>query len=181
MNTRLISSIVIMFSIVACNENAPRGKGMPAHADSTNLEKNASGREGKMVNFTLKHKFGDFSTGIYTGNLAEPKPVVKDLPVELISEVCKKEGVNFAGHYTIVQRNCGAMCEGLYIVDRISGNVFYKLKPNDSGRWGFLYRKNSRILIANANALDDSLQHYSDIFEAPEVYAWVNDSLRLLQ
>lgn len=70
---------------------------------------------------------------------------------------------------------------GLYIVDRISGNVFSKLRPNNGGRWGYLYKKNSKMLIANSNGLDSSLQRYSTIFDAPEVYVWTGDTLRQIQ
>lgn len=43
------------------------------------------------------------------------------------------------------------------------------------------HKKDSRMLIANAHALDDSLKYYSDIFNAPEIYVWTGKSLKQLE
>jgi hypothetical protein len=93
------------------------------------------------------------------------------------------DSVNFAGHFTIVFRGCGAMCSNIYIVDRHTGRIFSDLPVNNEGRWGFSFRKDSKLLIANSELIEnDTLSRYSKVWQiAPELYEWTGKKLRRLQ
>lgn len=111
--------------------------------------------------FTFKSKFDDFKVDpIYSGPLASPDfntdPGAKYFKT-IIKEVCLDVGVNFAGHYTIVEWGCGTMCQQMAIVDRISGKIIYSQIPFDTldGHAGSKYKIDSRMLIINTEALSE--------------------------
>ena len=136
--------------------------------------------------FNSRYNFEAFQTNIFIGKLALPNFHGNQFAnekeyQEFIAEGCKRNGINFGGHYTIIHKGCGAMCEHIFIVDRISGKVFTDVKPND-GRYGYLYRKDSRLLIANSNVFqDESLKYYSDFLGEPELYVWKQNNFIRLQ
>jgi hypothetical protein len=131
------------------------------------------------VKCNAKYKFSDFSVDkIYYGKLASPKFNKRQLAfgeeyVEFITDGCEKTGINFAGHYTILERDCGCMCLHIFIIDRITGEIIDKIKPND-GRWGYMYYTNSRMLIANSEVIDMKFKgYYCNRFGyTPEFYVW---------
>ncbi len=111
--------------------------------------------------FRFKSKFEDFKVNqIYKGKLAEPDfktdPDAKYF-ITRIKESCKKEGINFAGHYTIVEWGCGCLCQLMAIVDRINGKILFSKIPFDTvdGHSGSDYRIDSRMLIVNTEALNE--------------------------
>jgi len=103
--------------------------------------------------------------------------------VSFIVEGCK-EGVNFGGHYTIIEKSCGAMCSHLFIVDRRDGKIFVGtmgLKEED-GYYGFIYKANSNLLITDSSVLTDLLTGESNKFSiTPQVFEWKNDTFVLLE
>lgn len=115
---------------------------------------------GIFIKFAFKSKFDNFKVDkIYKGKLAPPNfatdPVAKHF-VTKIKRSCK-EGVNFAGHYTIVEWGCGALCQHMAIIDRISGKIIYSQIPFDTldGHSGIDFRIDSRMLIVNTEALSE--------------------------
>ena len=111
--------------------------------------------------FAFKSKFENFKVDkIYKGQLAPPNfmtdPNAKHF-ITRIKEGCKDEGVNFAGHYTIVDWGCGALCQEMAIIDRISGQIIYSQIPFDTvdGHSGINYKIDSRMLIINTEALSE--------------------------
>ena len=73
------------------------------------------------------------------------------------------------------------MCELIFIVNRINGKIFIETNPND-GRYGFLYQKDSNLLIANSNSFqDESLKTYTNIFGVPELYLWTGNDFKRVQ
>lgn len=99
---------------------------------------------------------------------------------DFIREKCTELGVNFAGHYTAITRSCGAECVNLWLVDRISG-ALYPCNFSDSSNYGFAYKKDSRLLIANANLfLDDNYRYYYNHWCKPELYKWEDEHFQKL-
>lgn len=138
--------------------------------------------------FIEKFPFEAYPAPVFTGTPAAPNfkgnPYATDKEyVDLITKGCKK-GINFGGHYTIIERSCGAMCEQLFIVNRKSGKIFtglLGLKGVD-GYYGFKYEKDSFILITDATVLIDATpdQFYGDEI-VPAVYEWTGDVFKKLE
>jgi hypothetical protein len=140
--------------------------------------------EGQRLKFETSHTFDLYKAQIYSGTLAEPdfkgSPIAKPADVKLIKEGCEK-GINFGGKYTIIHKSCGEMCELIFVVDRTNGKIYAETEPKN-GSYGYLYKKDSRLLIANSSVFeDDSLTYYSDLFASPEVYLWEGDNFKFLQ
>lgn len=143
-------------------------------------------KEGKFVKFESKYNFSTFYVKVFKGSLADPDFSTSEFSddpeyVEFIKKGCKERGINFGGHYTIIERGCGAMCSHLFLIDRISGKIFTGSMPN-GGRWGYLYKIDSRLLIANSETFtDSSLTSFSDYFAKPELYEWNEKEFILLE
>ncbi|GAB3200223.1 hypothetical protein ABID22_003110 [Pontibacter aydingkolensis] len=56
-----------------------------------------------------------------------------------------KQGVNFAGKYTVVTVGCGTNCQMHYVIDRENGKIADKLQSNHGAKYG----PNSRLFIIN--------------------------------
>ncbi|PKV62415.1 hypothetical protein [Pontibacter ramchanderi] len=56
-----------------------------------------------------------------------------------------KQGINFAGRYTVVTVGCGTTCQEHYVVDRQDGKVLDKLQSST----GAQFSPDSRIFIVN--------------------------------
>jgi hypothetical protein len=142
--------------------------------------------EPEYAEFHSEYSYGSFPAKVFTGELAAPDFTDNEYAgdrefVDRITAGCEEEGVNFGGHYTIIHVGCGAMCQAIYIVDRISGKIFMSL--TDGGRWGFMYRPDSNLLIANFYVFtDDNMTHYTTNWQlTPELYVWENETLTRIQ
>ncbi len=62
-----------------------------------------------------------------------------------IRDTIKAQGVNFAGHYTVVQWGCGTECTQLAIVDIRTGVIWHD--PDVIATRGYLFRRDSSLLI----------------------------------
>jgi len=111
--------------------------------------------------FEFKSQFNNFKTNhIYKGELAKPNFSTDHKAKSFITRIkdgCKNTGVNFAGHYTIVEWGCGCVCQEMAIVDRINGDIIFSKIPFDTGEGhsGTEYRIDSRMLIINIEALSE--------------------------
>lgn len=147
----------------------------------------SKGNDSKWISFQPQFGFDSFPARVYTGKLAEPNFSTVSFGKEnefqdyLMTQM-KGMGINFAGKYTLVTRSCGAMCQGIYIIDRKTGRIYADLPVNNGGRWGYRFIPTSSLLIANAEMLNDSLTVYSETWgEKPELYNWNGTQLVLLQ
>ncbi|SIR41421.1 hypothetical protein [Pontibacter lucknowensis] len=66
-----------------------------------------------------------------------------------------KQGINFAGRYTVVTVGCGTTCQEHYVVDRQDGKVLDKVQSST----GAQFSPDSRIFIVNP---PDSSHNYVD-------------------
>jgi hypothetical protein len=64
-----------------------------------------------------------------------------------IRDTVKTQGVNFAGHYTIVRWGCGTDCTYLAIVDLHSGKIWHD--PDLIATRGFVFRADSTLIIVD--------------------------------
>jgi hypothetical protein len=110
--------------------------------------------------YQTKYQFSMFKVPVYKGKLAAPN--FKTDPAALmyrtnIKEQCKSQGINFSGHFTVVEWGCGTECENIAIVDRINGEIYYSTIPYgaDEGYYGTKYRADSKLIILNSFNLED--------------------------
>jgi hypothetical protein len=125
---------------------------------------------------------------VYKGKLAAPNfSTDKNAKhfITAIKEGCQGESINFAGHYTIVEWGCGALCQEIAIVDRITGKIFYSEIPFDTadGHSGTQFKIDSRRLVINTEALsefDDYEAGYKcvDCWRKPAVFEMVDGKLK---
>lgn len=141
----------------------------------------------KIIENTFKKTFEDFPVSLYKGKLAEPDfsghPYSADKNfVELIKTECKKIQVNFAGKYTIIQKNCGLHCEHIIaIVDRITGRILEN-SAITSESCGFKYEASSKLLITNSNVfVDNNMDDFYESWCMPEYYIWENNNLEKIK
>lgn len=144
----------------------------------------------KWVKFESNYNFETFYTEVFTGNLAEidltGNEFAKDEDyVHFIKS--NDTGVNFGGHYTIIHKSCGNMCEHIFVIDRISGKIHKDINlttpDNRDGKWGYLYKPDSNMLIANSWLFTtDKLDCYTGVYgTTPELYLWTGESFKRIQ
>lgn len=179
---------LIITTIISCQQKPKQVNETvktPTEANNPVIDSSDTHQE-NIHKFDSKYTFDSFRVSPFDGKPANPdfkgNEFSKDSEyVKFITEGCKENGINFGGHYTIIEKSCGAMCEHVFIVNRINGKIYTSIQPND-GRYGYLYKKDSKLLIANSSTFtDDSLKNYCDIFGKPEVYVWDNDNFKLLE
>ncbi len=150
--------------------------------------------EGVYKKYVSKYTFTMFRINdIYKGKLAQPN--FSDCPKDLkrdkdfrttIMEGCEK-GINFAGHYTIVEWFCGAECSFMDVVDRINGKIYQEL-PMDTvdGYYGSKYSIDSRMIIVNSSLIDDHPDFFPGYYlyrewERPTIYEWNGTGFRKIE
>lgn len=100
----------------------------------------------------LKSDFEDFQVPIYTGVLVDPDFTSNSeakMFITRIKEACK-DGVNFAGYFTLVYWGCGTSCQMGAIINRKTGEIHLKYQSS----LGATFRKDSKYIIINSDELD---------------------------
>jgi hypothetical protein len=104
--------------------------------------------------YKVGFKFSDYRIALYKGKLAPPNfktdPAAYEFRTQ-IKDQCKDKGIDFAGHFTLVQWGCGTECAETAIVDRITGSIFYS-KLNEPYNFAFntiKCKSNSTMVIMN--------------------------------
>jgi hypothetical protein len=105
---------------------------------------------------------------VYSGKTKLPQFKGRDKAYREFRTVIRdgmKDGVNFAGEYSVVQYGCGAGCSIAVVADNRTGQVFDFPRGGESNTYMTLqYAKDSRLIIAQWASYDDSACHI-DFFE----------------
>ncbi|MBK9577304.1 MAG: hypothetical protein IPK50_05355 [Fibrobacterota bacterium] len=135
--------------------------------------------------FRMRSQFAEFPANrMKSGRLAAPDfrtdPAANEYRSR-IREGCERNGVNFAGHFTVVEWGCGAGCQMMALVDRIDGRILYRKIPFDTmdGHSGTLYKADSRLMVVNTEALQDHKGWQRIYWRKPAAY--VLDKVRFRQ
>src|SRR5437870_1200646 len=80
--------------------------------DSSKANFKVDTSHGKIIRLTSNYSFTTFKVDLFKGRSAEPNfkgnQFAKDRDYrQFIKEGCRNNGINFAGHYTIIQKACG--------------------------------------------------------------------------
>lgn len=119
-----------------------------------------------------------YPAGGFNGPLAAPR-IASDPEAThwrtVIRDDCGTQGIDFAGHYTIAEWGCGAMCEVLAVIDRKDGHVYFSSIPFDTldGHYGARYSAESRMIVINSGLLE-MRPGYRWLFDHtwPSTYVW---------
>lgn len=107
------------------------------------------------IKYNFISKFEDYQVEVYKGELAPPdfssNPDAKRF-ITRITKACK-EGVNFAGHYTLVTWGCGSPCQSGVVVDRKTGKIYGGYGTS----LGAEFKIDSKMIIRNIDALDKKI------------------------
>lgn len=83
-----------------------------------------------------------------------------------------KQGVNFAGKYTVVTIGCGTNCQVHFVVDRENGKVLDKLQSSAGAK----YSPGSRLFIINPP--DSTINYQECTYCTPQAYVFENGKFR---
>ncbi|MDX5418046.1 MAG: hypothetical protein LPK07_02145 [Hymenobacteraceae bacterium] len=86
-----------------------------------------------------------------------------------------KQGVNFAGRYTVVTVGCGTSCQQHFVIDRQSGKIMDKLQSSV----GASYSADSRLFIINPP--DATIDYEECRYCTPEAYTFEDGKFRKLE
>jgi hypothetical protein len=140
-------------------------------------------------------RFEEFKVSVWRGRVAplnlNSHPLARKFRTTTREQI-KEEGVNFAGHYTIVSAGCGTGCSISGIVDARNGRAYfpkeftgwtsivgdYEIPDDEEQR---MFRKDSKLLRAigrpNIGKADEERYGPSGIY----YYEWSNNRLRLVK
>ncbi|MEJ8803784.1 hypothetical protein [Pontibacter sp. H249] len=83
-----------------------------------------------------------------------------------------KQGVNFAGKYTVVTIGCGTSCQRHYVINRENGKILDEMQSSVGAK----YNANSHLFIVNP---PDSTINYQECSNCtPEAYTFENGKFR---
>lgn len=97
------------------------------------------------------------------------------------------KGVNFAGHYTLVEWGCGASCVQVGIIDAKTGRVYLPEQLNGFGVWywpdtgdeALQFKPNSRLLVLSGSPADES--NNANPKSGLYYYEWTGARLKLVK
>jgi hypothetical protein len=175
-----LSWIFSLFLLAACSNStkshAETEPGPDVGGDTTIQPEGVTGERKKdTLELSKTVRFEDFKTELYTGELYAPDfrndPFADDTAyVKFIKKGCERNGINFAGQYTLIEKGCGTFCTHLFMVDRKNGKIFTNINIHQhDGQNGYEYRKDSRLLITNTNLfVDKTFKRYREGWCGPD-------------
>lgn len=123
----------------------------------------------KKMNFI--YDFNRHRVSVFKGSLRRPdfstNPEAKMFKTRII-EGCK-DGINFAGHFTLIYWGCGTACQYGVVVDRKTGKIY----DGYTSSMGSDYRADSRMIIFNGK-INTSKQEFLrlDNYSQIQVKKW---------
>ena len=124
------------------------------------------------------HKSGNYEVGnMYRGRLAplDEKSHTEAGRFRTALNEGLKQGVNFAGKYTVVTVGCGTACQQHFVVDRETGKVLDMVQSS----LGAKYNPESRLFVVNPP--DSTVNYQECTYCAPEAYVFENGKFRKVQ
>ncbi|MEK6746832.1 MAG: hypothetical protein AABY33_07365 [Pseudomonadota bacterium] len=136
----------------------------------------------------IRYKFSDYKVKIE--NIKPDKnPILNRYPQEsagfkkaqkfsryrsIINDGLSK-GVNFAGHFSFITWGCGTECVEAVIVNVKTGKIYGYLNSH----FGFAFKENSRLLVADVWASEDTKILYPEVERS--YWLWDGKTLKKLR
>ncbi|MFY0629181.1 MAG: hypothetical protein JXR05_02300 [Flavobacteriaceae bacterium] len=110
----------------------------------------------KKKNF--KELFEEHKVSLYIGELADPDFTSNSDAKTFVTRITDgcKEGVNFAGHYTLIYWGCGSSCQYGVIVDRKTGKIYDGYQTS----LGSSFKADSKLILKNSGLMDDNSNYF---------------------
>ena len=152
--------LCLFFITLSCQNKTSDNK----HIQSTQVVieseiiNNSNGDVSKQLN--PKYDFENFKVDLYEGALAEPDFNSAPDAIQFktrITEACKN-GINFAGKYTLVIWGCGTSCQSGVVVDRTNGKIYEGYYSS----LGSEFKKDSHMIIINSGLIDETTNVIDD-------------------
>ncbi|WP_338732055.1 hypothetical protein [Mangrovimonas cancribranchiae] len=136
-------------------KNFPKHKVLARYKSDVIISQNNTNEEIKIYRkYHPKISFKDFPAEVFKGQLADPdfstNPNAKSFITRIKNECAN--GINFAGHYTLVTWGCGSPCQSGVLVDRKTGRIFSGFETS----LGSKFKKDSKMIIKNIGAIDNT-------------------------
>jgi len=121
------------------------------------------------VKFKPHIRFGDFPVKVTSAKKAPLQYNSNPLGTQFktrITQTYHDDQVNFGGHYVFIKWGCGSPCYMSALVDINSGIIYDGI----SSGYGYDFKKDSRMLIANPTGLDGFYLNCASC--EPLIYVW---------
>jgi hypothetical protein len=132
-------------------------------------------------------QFEDYPAGVYKGERVAPRVGIGEARTfRTMLRQGAKDGINFAGHYTVVFWGCGAGCLIVGIIDVKTGTVYFPKELNGFGVWywdknmeALQFKPRSRLIIMSgypATEMDRTVPACGLYY-----YEWTGQALKVIQ
>ena len=134
-------------------------------------------------------RFEDYPAPVYKGRAAALKLNDSEEARNFRTRLREgaREGVNFAGHYTVVQWGCGTACLQAAFIDAKTGAVFFPRELNGFGVWywgkedydALQFKPNSRLIVMSGFPASEG--NKDEPKSGLHYYEWTGRRLRLVK
>lgn len=102
--------------------------------------------------YNPKTSFKDYQVDVYQGKLVNPDFSTNPNSKKFITRIKNEclNGINFAGHYTLVTWGCGSPCQSGVVVNRKTGKIY----DGYGTSLGSEFKKDSKMIIMNVGSID---------------------------
>jgi hypothetical protein len=123
-----------------------------------------------LIKFRPRIQFSDFHVTVTKTNSRAPIQYAGNSTAQLFATVIAntyvKDGVNFAGHYCLVQWGCGSPCQTCALVDTETGLVYNGVTAS----LGYEFKKDSKMLLVNPP--DSAGYSLTCAYCEPSIFVW---------
>lgn len=119
--------------------------------------------------YKRKSEFPSFETynvPMFQGKLAEPDFSSNDEAKQFVTSIKEgcKQGINFAGQYTLVYWGCGTACQYGVVVDRKTGKIYNEY----SSSMGSEFKKDSQLILFNSGFFEEN-ETYIPLYQLKKI------------
>jgi hypothetical protein len=103
--------------------------------------------------------FDAYKVSVYEGELKEPNFNSNEAANQFMTRITEgcKDGINFAGYYTLVYWGCGTSCQYGVLVNRKTGEIIDGYQSS----FGSEFKKDSKLIIFNSGLVDEDSKSIS--------------------
>jgi hypothetical protein len=188
---KILALLLLFFFLVSCKQNleSQANQAPPQYLDTVKPQDNTT--HFKSNGYTLidyaaplklrpKTTFSQHTVAVYKGATSPIKPykayTFGPCSKEQVKSYYQKEGVNFGGHYCLMQFSCGGPCTRSELIDCQTGKIYTGVEGCGET---FVFQKDSKMIIVNPIATDqkgyytpDSVQYYFPCKYLHQIFIW---------
>jgi hypothetical protein len=192
---RLLNIFFFLFSLSSCKQNLENqaNQAPPQYLDTVTQKKDTIDYISKgytLIDYATrlemrpKTAFKQHKVAVYQGSISSIKPyktyTFGSYSKEQVKAYYQKEGVNFGGHYCLIQFSCGGPCTRSELIDCQTGKIYTGVEGCGET---FIFQKDSKMIVVNPITTDnkgyytpDSVQFYFPCKYLHQIYLWQESS-----